>query len=68
VKSLIKRLLREKLINEKMVLKDYSTYIELVAEAYAKAPNFDASGSARTRWFESNRRLLQTNMFDSPSF
>lgn len=43
MKSLIKQLLRENLLNEKMVLKDYSTYIELVAEAYAKAPNFDAS-------------------------
>ena len=32
MKSLIKQLLRENLINEKMVLKDYSTYIELVAD------------------------------------
>jgi hypothetical protein len=43
MKSLIKQLLRENLINEKMVLKDYSTYTQLVADAYTKAPSYDAS-------------------------
>ncbi len=41
MKSLIKQLLRENLINEKMVLKDYSTYTQLVADAYTKAPSYD---------------------------
>ena len=43
MKLLIKKLLRENLLNEKMVLKDYSTYIQLVAKAYNEAPDFDAS-------------------------
>lgn len=42
MKLFIKSLLRESLLTEKMVLKDYSTYIRLVAEAYKQAPDFDA--------------------------
>jgi hypothetical protein len=43
MKLFIKSLLRETLLTEKMVLKDYSTYIRLIAEAYQKAPNYDSS-------------------------
>lgn len=43
MKLFIKSLLRESLLAEKMVLKDYSTYIRLVAEAYEQAPDYDAS-------------------------
>ena len=43
MKDFIKNTLRIKLLTEKMVLKDYSTYIQLVSDAYLKAPDFDAS-------------------------
>lgn len=43
MKTVIKKLLREGLLSEKMVLKDYTTYIELVAKAYLEAPKYDAS-------------------------
>lgn len=48
MKKLIKKLLRESLIGEKMELKDYSTYIKLVSDAYAKAPDFD--GKVKHHW------------------
>lgn len=43
MKDFIKNKLKESLINEKMMLKDWDLYIQLVAEAYLKAPNYDPS-------------------------
>jgi hypothetical protein len=59
-KELIKNKLRESLLNEKMMLKDYSTYIELVAEAYLKAPDFDSNVVGHwTALNESNHSLFK---------
>jgi hypothetical protein len=43
MKDLIKKLLRENLLSEKMVLKNYDTYVKLVSEAYLKADDYDSS-------------------------
>lgn len=44
LRSLIKRIINEnKLISEKLVLKDYGEYIKLVADAYNLAPEYDPS-------------------------
>lgn len=43
MKNLIRERIREGLLREKMLLKDYSEYIKLVTEAYQKAPDYDAS-------------------------
>ena len=43
MKTEIKRLLREGLIGEKMMLKDYTLYTELVANAYLNAKDYDSS-------------------------
>lgn len=58
MKLLIKKLLRENLLNEKMVLKDYSTYIQLVAKAYNEAPDFDASVVKYWNALNSSNHLL----------
>jgi hypothetical protein len=43
MKSLIKTLLRESLLNEKLRLKNWNEYATLVANAYKEAPDFDNS-------------------------
>lgn len=43
MKGYIKILLREGLLNEKLVLKNWDEYVTLVANAYTNAPNYDAS-------------------------
>jgi hypothetical protein len=42
-KTIIRKKLRENLLREKMLLKDYGEYVKLVAEAYEKAPDYDPS-------------------------
>jgi hypothetical protein len=41
--DLIRKRLRESLLMEKMVLKNYDEYVKLVAEAYEKAKDYDSS-------------------------
>ena len=41
--DLIRKRLRESLLMEKMVLKNYNEYVKLVAEAYEKAEDYDSS-------------------------
>lgn len=43
MKNFIKQKLNEALLKEKLMLKDWDLYIQLVAKAYAEAPDFDAS-------------------------
>jgi len=43
MKQFIKKKLTEALLKEKLMLKDWGLYTELVAKAYAEAPDFDAS-------------------------
>lgn len=43
MKDFIKNKLKESLINEKLMLKDWDLYIQLVADSYLKAPNYEPS-------------------------
>lgn len=43
MKTEIKRLLREGLLKEKLMLKNWGEYTVIVANAYEKAPAYDAS-------------------------
>ena len=43
MKNFIKQKLNEALLKEKLMLKDWDMYIQLVAKAYAEAPDFDGS-------------------------
>ena len=43
MKDFIKNILRENLLNEKLVLKNWGEYVYLVANAYNEAPDYDAS-------------------------
>ena len=44
IKKMVKEMVNEKkIISEKLLLKDYSEYIKLVAEAYNLAPDYDPS-------------------------
>lgn len=58
MKLFIKSLLRESLLAEKMVLKDYSTYIRLVAEAYEQAPDYDASAVKHWNSLNASNHIL----------
>lgn len=43
IRETIRNVLRESVLNEKMVLKDYNLYIELVSNAYQQANSYDSS-------------------------
>ena len=43
MKHLIKKLLREGLLNEKLQLRNWDNYVTLVADSYAELPDYDSS-------------------------